>query len=215
MSVLPHARQMETLENLAANKTVAAPQDAEAQPKWRLVSRDGQTSSVSGLQPADETHVCADCLAGRCGQNPQGCKCSKPAGESTISLEYVTGTQLSNEAHDPAGEALAVNAAMPQAKPQLFEQATGQSSPANSLESIENEKTPFLDQGAGVPAHGPDRNSLSIEEPSVDSQVAVTPSSDDLIADLQLVIDRWPQLPCSTRQAILTLVGESSEADSA
>jgi hypothetical protein len=209
MSAMPHAHQMEhVLENLVATgKAVSASQELELQPQWRLVSRDGSTSSVGGPSET-EKHDCPDCLAGRCGQNPQGCRCSTGGNKSAISLDRLTSIR---QPDPPAIPTAATHAAMPQAKPQLFEQPAQQSPPASPLEGLPWEQV-SLAQVAALPNKPVPRTSGE----TVDDDPPAGPSGDQPSGDgLQKVIDLWPQLPHTTRRAILALAGALNEADSA
>ena len=209
MSAMPHAHQMESvLENLVATgKTLSTSQKLQLQPQWRLVSRDGSTSSVSGPLET-EKHDCPDCLAGRCGQNPQGCRCSTGGDKPSISLDRLTGIGQANPPDTPAA---ATHAAMPQAKPQLFEQAAQQSSPAGPLGGVPWEQV-SLAQGAALPKEA----ALATSGGADDDDRSAVPSGDQPLGDdLERVIEAWPQLPQSTRRAILTLVDALNEADSA
>ncbi len=209
MSAMPHARQMEqVLESLAAGKTVNGAQ--ELQPQWRLVSRDGSTSSLSGL-PEDKPHDCPDCLAGRCGQNSQGCKCSGGGDQTTISLDRLTGTKTARSQPDTApGSTL--NAAMPPAKPQLFEKASTQS-PTSILETSPPERGTFFAQASSVNV---DAEISSDAAPLANARPATaSPLSLSADGELQQVVNEWPRLPLSTRRAIMAIVGASREADSA
>lgn len=208
MSAMPHAHQMEhVLENLVATgKAVSAPQKLELQPQWRLVSRDGSTSSVAGPSET-EKQDCPDCLAGRCGQNPQGCRCSTGGDKAAISLDRLTGIPKINP---PAIPAAATHAAMPQAKPQLFEQAVQQTPPARPLEGVSWEQVSLAQRVALPNKPVPTASGGPVDDRSAE------PSGDQPSGDgLQKVIDQWPQLPHGTRRAILALVGALNEADSA
>ncbi len=212
MSAMPHARQMEqVLESLAVGKTDVAPQKLELQPQWRLVSRDGSTSSVS-RPPADaENPDCPDCLAGCHDENLQRCQCSGEGDKPTISLDRLTDAKNSETSGVPTG-GIAINAAMPHAKPQLFERASKQSRPASFLDSLSLVRETFL-------ADGPTTNG----DPAQSGSDAVTTAHPTTLAsasqaqgdELQKVIDRWPQLPRGTRRTILELAGALSEAGSA
>lgn len=209
MSAMPHAHQMESvLENLVATgRTVPTSQKLQLQPQWRLVSRDGSTSSVSGPSET-EKHDCPDCLAGRCGQNPQGCRCSTGSDKPSISLDHLTGIEPTNP---PAIPAAATHAAMPEAKPQLFEQAVQQSPPTGPLGGVPWEKV-SLGQGSALPKEAVHGTSGG----AVDDDRSAGPSGDQPLGDeLERVIEAWPQMPQSTRRAILALVGALNEADSA
>lgn len=218
MSAMPHAHQMEqVLESLAAKKAVTASQKLELQPQWRLVSRDGSTSSVNATPPEAKKHDCPDCLAGRCGQNPQGCRCSDGGNKTSISLDRLTGIPKPDTVVPPTG-GLAINAAMPQAKPQLFEPPSKQSTAASFLEPTPRERPTPIVPGPIQPSETELRtgsaplvsNAVSKAHPPTTPSVTQPPGD-----ELQRVIDHWPRLPGSTRRAILALVGVLSEADSA
>jgi hypothetical protein len=216
MSAMPHAHHMErVLESLAGGKTVSASQKLELQPQWRLISRDGSTSSVSAPPQEATKHECPDCLAGRCGQNPQSCRCSDSNDKPLVSLDRLTGISEAKQATSPSAGA-ETNAAMPRPKPQLFEQPSGQSSPIGFIESPLKERGIPFDDGT----YSDDRAEPSSDPSTLASDAcdlsATTPAVSDTAGDeLQKVIDHWPRLPRSTRHAILTLVGALSEADSA
>lgn len=210
MAAMPHAHPMEqVLESLGAVKSVSA--SSELQPQWRLVSRDGSTSSVGG--PPEKKLDCPDCLAGRCGQNPQGCHCSTANAKPTISLDRLTGIQSAlAPATPPAGP---TNAAMPQAKPQLFEQASPHSKPANDQDDGDWEYEVF--RAPATPRSERTLLASTSAQGTASEQNRATTSSASLPIDneLQQVIDHWPRLSQSTRRAILALVGALDEADSA
>lgn len=210
MAAMPHIHQVEqVLESLATIKS-ASPQKADLHPHWRLVSRDGSTTSVGGL-PEQKKLDCPDCLAGRCGQS--GCQCSADGLKSSISLDGLTGIQGTNAPSLPASNA--TNAAMPQAKPQLFEQVSPSPGPVNkpAQEAWEHElfritTTPQSERTIEASVAG---QQVSAEnDRGADS--STSQSSGD---ELQEVINQWPRLPQSTRRAILALVGALSEADRA
>ena len=206
MAAMPQAHQVEqVLESLATIKS-ASSQNADLQPQWRLVSRDGSTTSVDGLREKKKSD-CPDCLAGRCGQNAPGCHCSADGPKPTISLDRLTamGRTPSN----------ATNAAMPLAKPQLFEQVSSSPPPLSkpAQEAWEHElfRVPAPPQSepnteTSVAAH---------DVPLENDRGAAASASKSSGDELQLVIDQWPRLAQSTRRAILALVGTVSEADRA
>ncbi len=215
MSALPQAHKMEQVfENLAARKTAATSQSLELQPPWRVVLRDGSTSSVA-KHPSAYKQDCPDCLAGRCGQNPQGCQCSSGGGPVTISLNRLAEPGSPSRLAAPAG-GTSVTAAMPQAKPQLFEQPAKQP-PSGFLEPRAAQREPFLIHTPRSNAEPERCRSSSPAVPSNTSrQPATTPSAPQILGDeLQTVINHWPWLTRSTRRAILALVQASTEADRA
>lgn len=214
MSAMPHAQHMErVLESLAAGAAPQSPGSVDVPPRWRLVSRDGSTSAVT--QPAKPaTHDCPDCLAGRCGQNPQGCKCGN--AHSTISMTQLTdlkNTQISSA----ASQETAAGPAMPLAKPQLFEQPPKDTvHPVFMGGDLSKQKsffvhTPPLDRRESKHS---DTTSVT-HDPGGDQSLPVSNSDPHSADDLQRVIERWPTLARSTRRAILLLVSTSNEADSA
>ncbi|GEM_PF-1859811 len=211
MSALPQAHKMEQVfDNLAARKTAAASQLLELPPPWRVVSRDGSTSSVA-KHPSAYIQDCPDCLAGRCGQNLQGCQCSSGGGPVTVSLNRLTEAGSPGRIPTPAA-GTSITAAMPQAKPQLFEQPAKQP-PSNFLEPRATQRQPFL-----FHAMEPERSrSPSPAAPSAASQPPPTAASAHQVPgdELQTVVNHWPWLPRSTRRAILALIQASNEADRA
>jgi hypothetical protein len=215
MSAMPHARQVEhVFESLAVRKTAAGSQEPDLQPQWRLVSRDGSTCSVSS-PPEGMPRECPDCLAGRCGKTPQGCQCSSGGDLVAISLDRLTGAKAARTPPDtPAGTAL--NAGMPRAKPQLFEQASKRS-PTNFLEAAPRERQSFFHttpaKGEAEPSSAP--TPLVRDKLGKDRPATTLPVSQPANGELQQVINQWPRLPLSTRRAIMAIVGASSEADSA
>jgi len=214
MSAMPHAHQMEeVLENLAAGKTTQPSKKLELQPQWRLVSRDGSTSSVNGV-PERKKLECPDCLAGRCGQNPQGCQCTGGGDKQTISLDHLT--EASQAAVDLNATGGGSSPSMPQAKPQLFDE------PAQETTSTRVDDWSLWGQGPSIAGDVPaksvrtsDSASGVNQEDAKDDPLEGSPISRPPIEELQKVIDLWPQLPLSTRRAILALVGSLNEADSA
>lgn len=213
MSAMPRPQQMErVLENLAPETKVASARKLQPAPPWRVVSRDGSTSSLASLSEAAKAE-CPDCLAGRCGQNPQGCRCSASGGGATISLERVTTIPKPKTIPASSLEA-APGPTMPQAKPQLF--GRGQPSPVDFLQSPRREH-----EGAATPVPASSGNRVSLPHtcrPTDSASPDPSPSSSAskfFGDDLQKVVDRWPRLSRSTRRAILLLVSTSNEADSA
>ncbi len=219
MSAMPHPRQMEqVLESFAARRSDVPSQELALQPQWRLVSRDGSTSSVAGTPQEMKKKECPDCLAGRCGQNPQGCECSSGGNKpTTISLDRLTKPQNTKTPLAPSGE-VAINTAMPQARPQLFEQASRPTEPTAFLELGPADRETFLARSSTSakevkPSSSPtDPASDGVAEAHQPAKTSVSPPLGD---ELQAVIDHWPKLTHGTRRAILALVGTSSEADSA
>ena len=213
MSAIPHAHQMEQVfEKLATRKTVEGAENLGLHPQWRLVSRDGSTSSVGGV-PETKKQDCPDCLAGRCGQTPQGCGCSNGRDKPTIFLDGLTVIQEAKAPLLPGGGP--VNAAMPQARPQLFEPDSLKSAPASLEKRIPWEWEVPCVQGASAKTElSPGLTSLVCEAPK-DDRTAPSSVPQPPVDELQNVIDLWPRLSHGTRRAILALVGAASEADSA
>ena len=217
MSAMPRAQQIpRVLENLSAGTKDASSRKLELPPPWRLVSRDGSTSSVTSLSESMKVE-CLDCLAGRCGQNPRGCQCSSGDHSATISLERLT--EIRRPTMIPASSVeVAPGPTMPQAKPQLFGQPSGKSSPTDFLESPRRERESFL---IHRPTSSGEKDitlvrASSVKDAANDDRLATTVSCPKPFSDdLQKVIDRWSGLSRSTRRAILLLVSTSSEADSA
>ena len=203
MSAMPHAQHMErVLESLAAGAAPQPPGNLDIPTRWRLVSRDGSTSTVT--QPAKATtHDCPDCLAGRCGQNPQGCQCGNTS--STISMTRLTDSKSSQ------------TSAMPLAKPQLFEQSPEETVRAVFMSGDLPKQKDFLVSPPPLDHRESklsDTNSVILNAGA--NQSLPAPNADSHSTDdLQRVIDRWPSLARSTRRAILLLVSTSNEADSA
>lgn len=223
MPAMSDARQMEqVLESLAASP-VAAKRAPGAQPQWRLVSRDGSTSSVAGPGSAVSKQGCPDCLAGRCGQNPHGCECSRAGEKGTISLKGLDNPPHADDFTTSRGKT-SINADMPRANPRLFEDianyptiSSSESSPGsrcdlspgsgpNIREAVSRQK-PGQNPGPG--------EEYETESHGQTSSGGLEPTTESSIDDLQRVIDRWPRLNRSTRRAILVLIGVSNEADRA
>lgn len=217
MSALPRAHQMEQVfGSLAAGKTVASSQSLELEPPWRVVGRDGSTSSVTGRSQGHNQN-CPDCLAGRCGHNPQGCHCSDQGAPVTISLNRLDEAGSPERISAPGGGS-ATTAAMPQAKPQLFAKPPKQPPPPSFRQPQPREREAFL---ISTLKSNTDSERVSVPPPRVvatsgreqPSAVASTPQvSGD---ELQTVINHWPWLARSTRRAILAIIRVSSEADRA
>ena len=218
MPAIPHARQMEEVFESLTKKSVAVSPQVELQPQWRLVERDGSTSSVAGPPPLPKKQECPDCLAGRCGLNARGCRCSGDARPVTISLDRLNESQSLGNL-PAASRSAATNAAMPQAKPQLFKASSRPSPAASFIESASAGRKLFLtavsNPSKGDSNPGPRARPLECDETSRDLPPLTTAASDDPGDELQRVIDRWPRLSYSARQAILILAGISNEADSA
>lgn len=211
MAAMPHAHQVEeVLESLATIKS-ASSQKANLQPQWRLVSRDGSTTSVDGLREKKKSE-CPDCLAGRCGQNAPGCQCSADGPKPTISLDRLTGMQRTGVPSLPVSNV--TNAAMPQAKPQLFEQVSPSAPPVSkpAQEAWEHElfRVPTTPQSEPT-----SETSAAAHDVPVENDGGAAASTSQSSDELQLVIDQWPRLAQSTRRAILALVGTLSAADRA
>ncbi len=215
MSAMPRPQQMErVLESARAGTKVASSRNLELSPPWRVVSRDGSTSSLASLSESAKSE-CPDCIAGRCGQNPQGCQCSSGGHSPTISLQRVTEIQKPRTIPTSSLE-VAAGPTMPQAKPQLFGQGSGPS-PADFLELPRREREIARTQtpasggaGKGAAARAPYLSDAA----KIDRPAAPTPSK-PFSDDLQKVIERWPRLSRSTRRAILLLASTVTEADSA
>ncbi len=212
MSAMSHPRQMEqVLESLAVGKTDATSPKLELQPQWRLVSRDGSTSSVNRLPPDATKDECSECLAGRGSNDPQPCRCLDGDVKPTISMDRLTDWENPKTSTAPTG-GIPINAEMPQAKPQLFERAPKQLQPASFLESLPLERKSFLVDGVT----SNDRPAQSVSDSVTEDYPAASASVSQPQGDeLQKVIDRWPRLPRRTRHTILELAGVLSEADSA
>lgn len=217
MPAMSHTRQMEqVLESLAA-KSVEASEHREIQSQWRLVSLDGSTSSVDGPRSAPSKRECPDCLAGHCGQNAAGCRCSGGEEKTTISLEGLDETAPSRKSPHALGTS-ATNAAMPRANPRLFEETPSLTpssrphSPACSRPSCVQDEPPVSKREAHpLPGQAlPEKDGPS---PTVIGNTKL--HTERPTEDLQQVIDQWPRLNGSTRRAILALVDISGEANRA
>ncbi len=216
MSAMPRPQQMErVLENVRAGTKVASARSLELSPPWRVVSRDGSTSSLASLSDSVKSD-CPDCIAGRCGQNPQACQCSSGGHSPTISLQRVTEIQKPRTVPTLSLE-VAPGPIMPQAKPQLFGQGAAPS-PVDFLQLPRHERETARTQalasggaGKGAIARAPCLNDAA----KTDRPAAVPSPSKPISDDLQKVIERWPRLSRSTRRAILLLASSVTEADSA
>ena len=209
MSAMPHAQMEHVFESLTPAKKSPSSQGNGLQPQWRLVSRDGSTSSVDSVSDTKK-HNCPDCLAGRCGEKHQGCQCSKFEDKPTISLDRLTGKPPANAA--PPLSAGSSTAAMPPASPQLFD-APASETPRSTVD---------LESEISAPQAVTAGSTLSLSVAStMDQPVANEHRSGDSSGpqppaeELQKVIDHWPRLPITSRRAILAIVGALNEADSA
>ncbi|MHB8899372.1 MAG: hypothetical protein ACYC6Y_11545 [Thermoguttaceae bacterium] len=216
MSAMPRAQQVErVLENVVPPPKAASSPNLDMPAPWRLVSRDGSTSSLKS-SPSSAKDDCPDCAAGRCGQNLPGCHCAQGGRVATISLERVPEPHKAPSV-PVSGPDVGPAPTMPQANPQLFEQAARPAprtalpqSPRRQRESLlPHPSLPSADKSRLLRAHSP------ADGAGIDPSTASPSASKTLPDDLQKVIDRWPTLSRSTRRAILLLANNSSEADSA